>query len=688
MKPSHYNFFFPYEADETKVIAYNAYSNALALMDKSKHEMVERFASAGVVIKDEEFVTQLKAGNFLIEDDCNELDRLRLRMLTGRFNTDALALTITPTADCNFRCLYCYEKDVIKPTYMNKETEDAIVKMVENYMRNLSSLHITWYGGEVLMHMDTVERLSGAFIALCNENNVNYTASMVTNGYLLTREIIEKIHTLKISSMQITIDGDKETHDHRRPHADGTGTFDIIINNLTEHKDILPLVSLRINIDKNNTTAGQEIMNFLTDKGLTEKIKPYLGYTQADNDTYDKNSCFDSCGFSGEDFQFYSQHADENNYMEINEIDLMRIGERISRYNPKTLTLTIAPTMDCNMACPYCFEKNCENYMNEETQDRLYEFAVSYLKEHNCKNLNIIWYGGEPLMASDVIFNLAPRLIVYCEKNNIFYSSFIVTNGYLLNKELAKRLLDECKIDRAQITVDGIPEQHNKRRILKNGEESYETIINNISECKDIINIHIRVNVDKSNLHSLNDFWEQLKEYNWITNPMAMPAPVTYHHEQSSFAKEICITPDELSNLHKYRLEQLYDLGAEIPTNTLLPTRRNVFCSAVNLGTYVVDPDGNLYTCWDCVGIEEKRIGNIFSDSSEPEYLKWLLHDVPIECEQCNLMPICMGGCPQMFFKENKVVCDNIKYTLKNNLNLLYKIYCDKKQLNTDKNDG
>jgi len=126
MKPSNYNFFLPY-ADTDKYIAYNSFSNALALMEKEKHDMFMAFVETGTEIDNEEFVAQLKAGAFLVEDDCNELERLGLRMLKSRHNTDFLNLTITPTADCNFRCTYCYEKDVIKPDYMTTETEDAVV---------------------------------------------------------------------------------------------------------------------------------------------------------------------------------------------------------------------------------------------------------------------------------------------------------------------------------------------------------------------------------------------------------------------------------------------------------------------------------------------------------------------------------------------------------------------------------
>ena len=315
MKNSRYNFFFPYEEDDSKLIAYNSFSNALALMEKTRYEELQRFIEHGENIADESFVQKLKRGYFLIDEDCNELDMLRFRMLKGRYNTDSLGLTIAPTADCNFRCLYCYEKDVIKPDYMTQETESAILKLVKSRIKTISNLSITWYGGEPLMNMESIERLSRGFISLCDEHGVRYDAGMVTNGYLLTDENARLINELKITFLQITLDGSEDIHNQRRPLSDGSGTFNTIIDNLVRLKNVLPGVALRVNIDKNNANAGKEIVDFLRKKELPDKFKPYLGKITAENNEYDKSSCFDCCGFSQEELSFYNEFHDKKTFM-------------------------------------------------------------------------------------------------------------------------------------------------------------------------------------------------------------------------------------------------------------------------------------------------------------------------------------------------------------------------------------
>ena len=315
MKASKYNFFFPYESDENKIIAYNSYSNALALMEKCKYDVFQQFVNNGVPIVDNEFIAQLKQGCFLIDSDVNELDWIRLRMLQSRFNTDSLGLTIIPTADCNFRCPYCYEKDVIRPEYMTAEVEEATIKLAELYMRTIVNLNVTWYGGEALMNIEAVDRLSKKLIAMCDEHNVNYKAYMVTNGYLLTKEIAQQLTELKIDLLQITLDGCDDAHNQRRPLADGSGTFFVIIENLINCKDVMPPVSLRINIDKYNTTSGADVTRLLDENGLLGKVSPYISKVFHGNDSHNKASCFDACSFSSEEVKYFNEFASDETYM-------------------------------------------------------------------------------------------------------------------------------------------------------------------------------------------------------------------------------------------------------------------------------------------------------------------------------------------------------------------------------------
>ncbi len=291
MKPSKYNFFFPYEYEDGKYIAYNALSNSMALMDEKSYKKYAAFKEAGTPMDEEALVENLKKGNFLIADDLNEVDIIRHDMYAARFDTRALGLTIAVTSDCNFRCIYCYEKDVIHNCYMDEKTEKNIADFVERQAKTLRVLSITWYGGEPLMNTGTIERLSKIFIEVCKRNGIRYHAGIITNGYNLTRENLELLKRCQVSSIQITIDGDEATHDKRRPLQNGMPTFGRIMRNLTELKDDLIPVHLRINVDRENCGNLEGILHEIKDRGLTSKVTPYVARVENNGSTYEEGKC-------------------------------------------------------------------------------------------------------------------------------------------------------------------------------------------------------------------------------------------------------------------------------------------------------------------------------------------------------------------------------------------------------------
>ena len=304
MKPSRYNHFFPYS--DTQCIAYNALTNSLALIEKPKLDAYRAYCDNGTPLP-EDLVTDLKKGLFLLEDHVDELDTLRYNMLRGRYATDSISLTIAPTNDCNFRCVYCYEKDAITSKYMSQEVQDKLVELLESRKDLISSFGVTWYGGEPLMAFDVMESLSRRFIEICKENNIMYQTNMITNGYLLSREVLARMQDLCLSHIQVTIDGLPEVHNQNRPLVGGGDTFDTIINNLKDGYDLLPPVALRINIDKNNISAGENIYKLLHDNNMLEKVRPYFGKIIDDAGTHDSSLCLTGCDFSEIEFDFFQR---------------------------------------------------------------------------------------------------------------------------------------------------------------------------------------------------------------------------------------------------------------------------------------------------------------------------------------------------------------------------------------------
>ena len=205
----------------------------------------------------------------LVDNQEDDLNVYLADVLKNRYNSSDMALTILPTRGCNFGCIYCYEQD--RPNVlMNEQTEKAIVKFVCSNS-NLKRLSVVWYGGEPLLNFDSMVRLTKMFKQL----NIEYSAKIVSNGYLLTKENADLMKDLAIRNIQITFDGSEEIHNQRRFLLGGQPTYRKIMDNL---KYLLSInkgitIDIRTNIDRRNkddyNKFYQDFKSEINDKRVT-----------------------------------------------------------------------------------------------------------------------------------------------------------------------------------------------------------------------------------------------------------------------------------------------------------------------------------------------------------------------------------------------------------------------------------
>lgn len=106
------------------------------------------------------------------------------------------------------------------------------------------------------------------------------------------------------------------------------------------------------------------------------------------------------------------------------------------------VTITVCTTMKCNFDCPYCFENHSGMDMPEEVQDDVAALAERMLRHFGAESLHIVWFGGEPLMNPQVIWNLTPRLRNLAERYGAKYSASIAAERRrgMLGMQVAARL--------------------------------------------------------------------------------------------------------------------------------------------------------------------------------------------------------------------------------------------------------
>jgi uncharacterized protein len=283
MKESKYNFF--YKLDNGSYLAFNALMTGLAVVDENTVEKITSHRDGTNPDFDEKMLKELRRGGFLCEDDFDEYGVLKIRRYMQQYPNQALGLTIAPTLDCNLACRYCYEDPDKK--IMDETVRKGLVDYVSNYIEGgIKRLNIGWYGGEPLLCLNVIEHLSNELMTLCRKKRVKYTATIITNGTLLTLETVKKLKKWKVRNIQVTIDGYREIHDERRPFkaASSGSSFDRIMANLRTIAGKIPL-ALRINLDDTNKNQALEFIRQLRNEpvlgkqlGKTNGIYPYYGY--------------------------------------------------------------------------------------------------------------------------------------------------------------------------------------------------------------------------------------------------------------------------------------------------------------------------------------------------------------------------------------------------------------------------
>ena len=108
---------------------------------------------------------KLYQNGFIVDEETNEIS-IGETTKNDVVNYPGLMLTIMPTEDCSFRCVYCYEDH--KKGKMSKTVQNSIIKFVQKNIRYYTELNVGWFGGEPLDALDVIENLSKRLIDICN----------------------------------------------------------------------------------------------------------------------------------------------------------------------------------------------------------------------------------------------------------------------------------------------------------------------------------------------------------------------------------------------------------------------------------------------------------------------------------------------------------------------------------------
>lgn len=223
-----------------------------------------------------EVFDKLVQAEILVDEDTIEVETLQQRIREIDNNEEIFFLNVNPTLDCNFHCWYCYENHVAH-SEMSDEVLQSVVKFANRTIRQnekLKQFHLGFFGGEPLLKINqVVNPLISGISSMCKDNDVAFSVSFTTNGFLITDSFIEYIKNYA-AHFQITLDGGREYHDRTRFQRKSVRSYDAILDNVIKLLSNNIRVTLRINYTSKNVDSIESILNDLV--LLTPEMKQYL----------------------------------------------------------------------------------------------------------------------------------------------------------------------------------------------------------------------------------------------------------------------------------------------------------------------------------------------------------------------------------------------------------------------------
>lgn len=342
----------------------------------------------------------------------------------------------------------------------------------------------------------------------------------------------------------------------------------------------------------------------------------------------------------------------------LDEIGSLRIAYQKSKNSTNEIEFVVAPTMSCNFKCVYCFETQRKGKMTEKIQNKVDLFIKNKIDELKPNKVRFIWFGGEPLLCVDIVEKMSKSISDFIKSKGIELEMIIITNGYFATLDNITRLVS-AGVNHFQITIDGSKESHDKRRVLHNGNGTYDIIYNNLKNFKGIdVSVGIRVNIDKNNIGEFKIVKDEIAKLNnaKIKCHPALVEPAQIHDSNRRnlcFRNEANDYYNSKDILEYYSEKKLRNLGVQL-----------CYCGAEHNNSFAIDEKGNLYKCWNCMGYDDA----ILSKIDEPEKLNETVASVYLgrdpfteeDCKDCPYIPICGGGCvEQKNVNGHNTCCEN-----------------------------
>lgn len=320
----------------------------------------------------------------------------------------------------------------------------------------------------------------------------------------------------------------------------------------------------------------------------------------------------------------------------------------------KAMCLHIAH--DCNIRCKYCFASQGDfegdrSLMSLEVGKKALKFLVE--NSGNRRNLEVDFFGGEPLMNFDVVKQLVTYGRSLEAENKKLFRFTLTTNGVLLTDEIIDYVNEN--MDNVVLSIDGRKDVNDLMRYTVNGKGTYDLIVprfKKLIEKRGNKNYYVRGTFTKFNIDFAKDVIHMADL--GFKSTSVEPVVASPEHDyalQESDLETICeqydLLAEELIKRHKTKDDfSFFHFMMDLSQGPCV-VKRLSGCGAGS--EYVaITPEGDIYPCHQFVGDEDFKIGSLI-DGSYDNHLSHEFKEAHVynkeKCKTCWAKFYCSGGC-------------------------------------------
>lgn len=280
------------------------------------------------------------------------------------------------------------------------------------------------------------------------------------------------------------------------------------------------------------------------------------------------------------------------------------------------MELIIYPTEQCNFRCTYCYEDFLLGKMPAPVISGIKNLISARVGKIN--HLQMGWFGGEPLAAKDVIYDICDHAQRECAAHDVHLSGHVTTNGYFLDLDTVATLSGYGQRG-YQISLDGFGADHDATRKLMSGGPTFQRIWSNLNAlaASDLdFRIVLRVHLTTDNLASIERLAHVLRD-GLLRDPRFTVFVKPIENLGPDAAHSFTIPPAERAAILA-RIHAAFDLPVPLPPvpgAASAPAAPKI-CYAARPNSLAIRADGTVQKCTVLMADEQNRLGQVRADGA------------------------------------------------------------------------